>query len=108
MIAAGSVFASHGYSGTKRQFYVRIETAVGLYLTENHTPELALRIRLKALPDSGDFDEFDLTHFRPGEVYVVPSHLASLLIIAGYAELVEEYRRAEAADRGQPKFPTRK
>ena len=77
-------------------------------MTENHTPEFALRIRLNALPDPGDFDEFDLSHFRPGEVYVVPSHLASLLIISGYAELVDERRRAEAADFGRPRFPRRK
>ena len=81
-------------------------SAIGLYLTENHTPEFALRIRVKALPDAGEFDEFDLSHFRPGGIYVVPSHLASLLILSGYAELVEEHsRRAEAADCGQPRFP---
>ena len=80
-------------------------SALGRYLTENHTPEFALRIRLKALPDAGDFDEFDLSHFRPGVIYVVPSHLASLLILSGYAELVEEHsRRAEAADFGHPRF----
>jgi len=78
-------------------------------LTENHTPEFALRIRLKALPDAGDFDEFDLSHFRPGGIYVVPSHLASLLILSGYAELVDEHSRlAEAADFGRPKFSRRK
>jgi hypothetical protein len=78
-------------------------------LTENHTPEFALRIRLKALPDAGDFDEFNLSHFRPGGIYVVPSQLASLLILSGYAELVDEHSRAaEAADFGQPRFPKRK
>ena len=83
--------------------------ATGLYLTEIHTPEFALRIRIKALPASGDFDEFDLSHFRPGGIYVVPSHLASLLILSGYAELVDEHSRlAEAADFGRPKFPRRK
>ena len=83
-------------------------SAIGLYLTKNHTPEFALRIRLKTLPDPGDFDEFDLTHFRPGGIYVVPSHLASLLILSGYAELVDEHpRRAEAADFAQPRFPKR-
>ena len=78
-------------------------------MTENHTPEFALRIRLKALPEAGEFDEFDLSHFRPGDVYVVPSHFATLLILAGYAELVDSHPpRAEAADFGQPRFPKRK
>ena len=78
-------------------------------MTENHTPEFALRIRAESLADSGEFDEFDLSHFRPGRVYVVPSHLASMLILAGYAELVDDHpARAEAADFGQPRFPKRK
>jgi hypothetical protein len=77
-----------------------------LSLTENHTPEFALRIRLKSLPDSGEFDEFDLSHFRPGQIFVVPARLASMLIISGYADLVDAHpARAEAADFGQPKFP---
>jgi hypothetical protein len=64
---------------------------------------------MKAMPAAGEFDEFDLTHFRPGDVYVVPSHLASMLILAGYAELVDSHPpRAEAADFGQPRFPRRK
>lgn len=84
----------------------------GLYkvvLTENYTPEFALRIRLKTLPNSGEFDEFDLSHFRPGGIYVVPSRLASMLILAGHAEMVDDHpARAEAADFAQPKFPKRK
>jgi hypothetical protein len=86
-----------------------LRSAVGLLLTENNTPEFALRIRLKALPDPGEFDEFDLSRFYPGGIYVVPSRLASLLIISGYAELADESsRRAEAGDYGHPKFPRRK
>ena len=78
-------------------------------MNRNHTPEFALRIRLKALPEAGEFDEFDLTHFRPGGVFVVPARLASLLIIAGYAEMIDDHpARAEAADFGQPRFPKRK
>jgi hypothetical protein len=78
-------------------------------LTENNTPEFALRIRVKSLPDPGEFDEFDLSHFRPGQVFVVPSRLASILIISGHAELIDDHpARAEAADFGQPKFPKRK
>jgi hypothetical protein len=64
---------------------------------------------MKALPAPGEFDEFNLSHFRPGGVFVVPSFLASMLILAGYAEMVDDHpARAEAADFSQPKFPTRK
>jgi hypothetical protein len=76
---------------------------------ENHTPEFTLRIRLIAPPAPGEFDEFDLERFHVGQSYVVPSRLASLLIIAGYAELIDSHqRRAEAAAFGHPRFPTRK
>jgi hypothetical protein len=57
-------------------------------LTENHTPEFALRIRITDLPKPGEFDELDLSRFHVGQSYVVPSQLASLLIIGGYAEIV--------------------
>ena len=77
-------------------------------MNENDTPELALRIRLKELPDRGELDEFDFSHFRPGGVYVVPSHLASVLILAGHAELVENHPHSEVADFGQLKFSNRK
>jgi hypothetical protein len=78
-------------------------------LTEKHTPEFALRIRMKALPEPGEFDEFNLSHFRAGGVFVVPSLLASMLILAGYAELLDDHPpRAEAADFSQPRFPRRK
>jgi hypothetical protein len=80
-----------------------------LFLTENHTPESFLRIRVTSLPEPGEFDEFDLRHFRVGGVFLVRSYLASVLIISGYAELVDDHRRrAEAADFGQPRFPRRK
>jgi hypothetical protein len=63
---------------------------------------------MKALPEPGEFDEFNLSHFRPSGVFVVPSRLASMLILASYAELVDDHpARAEAADFGQPKFPKR-
>jgi hypothetical protein len=78
-------------------------------LTENYTPQSALRIRLKSLPEPGEFDEFDLSHFRAGGVFLVPSYLASVLIISGYAELVDDHPgRAEAADFGVPRFPKRR
>lgn len=78
-------------------------------MTRNNTPQAALRIRLTSLPEPGEFDEFDLSHFRVGAVFLVPSYLASVLIIAGYAELVDDHpARAEAADFGHPRFPRRK
>jgi hypothetical protein len=57
-------------------------------LTENYTPEFALKIRITDLPAPGEFDEFDLSRFHVGQSYVVASQLASLLIIGGYAEIV--------------------
>jgi hypothetical protein len=78
-------------------------------LTENHTPQSALRIRLTSLPEPGEFDEFDLSHFHVGGVFLVPSYLASVLIISGYAELIDDHPTlAEAADFGHPRFPRRK
>jgi hypothetical protein len=77
-------------------------------LTENHTPEFALRIRIRSLPESGELEQFDLRRFRSGQIYAVPTQLASLLIIAGYAEIVDGPPvQAEAADFGQPRFPKR-
>jgi len=54
-------------------------------LTENRTPEIALRIRIVAPPDLDTFAEYDVQRFRVGDVYEVPVRLATLLIIAGYA-----------------------
>jgi len=51
-------------------------------------------------------DEFDLRRFQVGEVYDVPTRLATLLIISGYAEPVSGgHQIAEAADFGQIRFP---
>ena len=75
-------------------------------MTENDTTASTLRIRFLATPKDGDFDEFDLRRFRIGEVYDVPLRLASMLIIAGYAELVSGgHQIAEAADFGHIRFP---
>jgi hypothetical protein len=70
-------------------------------VNEYETPGgISLRIRISGLPDEGELDEFDLRRFRVGEVYDVPAQLASLLIVAGYAEaVVRRAERAEAADR---------
>ena len=59
-----------------------------------------MRIRIKSLPNAGELEEFDLRRFRVGEVYEVLPQLASLLIVAGYAEAVGQPVRAQAADRG--------
>ena len=76
-------------------------------MTENHTPEFTLRIRMIAMPSVGEFDEFHLEHYHVGQTYVLPARLASMLILAGYAELVDN-QRAEAADFGNPRFPRRR
>jgi hypothetical protein len=78
-------------------------------LTKNNTPEFALRIRVKTVPPAGEFDEFNLSHLRAETIVVLPAQLASLLILAGHAELLDDHpSRAEAADFGQPKFPRRR
>jgi hypothetical protein len=78
-------------------------------VTFNHTPEFALRIRVRRLPTPGEFDEFELAYLRVGQAYVVPSQLASMLILAGIAERVDSPpATAEAADFGHPRFPKRR
>lgn len=74
-------------------------------LTGNNTTGPTLRIRITGLPPPGEFDEFDLRRFRAGEVYDVPTQLASLLILAGYARPASGHPRAEAADYGHIRFP---
>ena len=54
-------------------------------MTENRTPDIALRIRIVAPPDLDAFAEYDVQRFRVGDVYEVPVRLATLLIISGYA-----------------------
>jgi hypothetical protein len=51
-------------------------------------------------------DEYDLRRYRTGEVYDVPAHLASLLILSGHAEPVaSRFPQAEAADYNRPRKP---
>jgi len=89
-----------------RHVGVFVERSLRFALTENDTTASTLRIRFLATPKDGDFDEFDLRRFRSGEIYDVPMRLASLLIIAGYAELVSGgHQIAEAADFGHIRFP---
>jgi hypothetical protein len=45
-----------------------------------------MRVRISSLPAAGEFEEYDLTRFSIGQVYDVTAQLASLLIIAGYAD----------------------
>lgn len=62
--------------------------------------DAVMRVRLIGLPRNGEFDEYDFDWFRIGQVYELKAQLASLLIIAGYAELVPTpgARRETAAD----------
>src|SRR5215208_5854062 len=74
-------------------------------LTENHTPEVFLRIRIIAVPRQDAFDKFDVRGFRVGQTYDVPVRLASLLVISGYAESAGALGSpAEAADFAGPTF----
>ena len=78
-------------------------------MTENRTPELSLRIRLISLPKPGEMDDINLEHFHAGQIYVLASRFATLLILSGHAELVDGHpARAEAADFGHPRFPRKK
>ena len=77
-------------------------------MTEKHTPEVILRIRIKTLPAPGELDEFDLRLYRVGGTYELPMRLASLLILGGYAERAGTAVRAQAADFSQPRFPSPK
>jgi hypothetical protein len=74
-------------------------------VTEKHTPEVVLRIRINSLPLPGEFDEYDLRRYRIGGIYELPMRLASLLILGGYAERAGTAVQAEAADFGQPRIP---
>ena len=78
-------------------------------MTNNDTPQFALRIRVRRLPMPGEFDEFELAYLRVGQTYVVPSQLASMLILSDIAELVDSRpATTEAADFGHPRFPKRR
>ena len=57
---------------------------------------------MRGVPPTGRLEGFDLTpyHFQAGQVYDVPSRLADVLVLWGYAE--RERRRIsrdEAADK---------
>jgi hypothetical protein len=68
-----------------------------------------LRIRILGVPRQEVFDEFDVRRFRVGETYEIPVRLASLLIIAGYAESAGGVTTpSEAADFSSPRIPKRR
>ena len=78
-------------------------------MTENHTSEFVLRIRIIGAQRQDLFDEFDVRGFRVGQTYEVPVRLASLLIISGYAESAGALTTpAEAADSSRPRIPKAK
>jgi hypothetical protein len=85
-----------------------MNTSFRPFVTENHTPEFALRIRVRRLPTPGEFDEFELDYLRVDQTFVVPTQLASMLILAGIADLVESQPAAEAADFCHPRVPKRR
>jgi hypothetical protein len=60
------------------------------------------KIKMRGVPPTGSLEGFDLTpyHFQAGEVYDVPSRLAEVLVLWGYAELeIRRKSRDEAADK---------
>ena len=67
-----------------------------------------MRIRIVATPREDLFDEYDVKRFRVGQIYQVPVRLASLLILAGFAESAGGTTlHAEAADFNGPQFRKR-
>jgi hypothetical protein len=62
-----------------------------------------LLIRIKALPNTNELEEYDLRRFQIGERYDVQGQLAAVLIIGGYAEPLSgpsPPARESAADNG--------
>ena len=72
-------------------------------MTEKHTPEFILRIRITSVPDPQEFDEYDVSRYQVGGTYELPYRLASLLVLAGHAESAGAVLE-QAADFGRPKF----
>jgi hypothetical protein len=62
-----------------------------------------VRIRIIDRPDPDQFYEYEVQHYRVGEIYELPVRFAMLLILAGCAEEVPRaVPVAEAADFGRP------
>jgi hypothetical protein len=56
-------------------------------------------IRLLSRPKPGELDEFDLSPYRPGGVYDLPTRLATILMIGGHATSVAAERDTAADSR---------
>ena len=69
-----------------------------------------LRIRITSSIDLDAFAEYDVQRFRVGDVYDVPVHLASLLIISGFAVSADGLAlpASEAADFSRSKVTAEK
>jgi hypothetical protein len=60
------------------------------------------RVKIRVVPPTGSLEGLDLIpfHFRAGQVYDVPSRVAEVLVLWGYAELERRRKpRDEAADK---------
>jgi hypothetical protein len=55
-----------------------------------------MRIRITKKPDPLDFTDIDVTHFAVGGAYDIPSAVAYVLIVFGYA--ITEMRAVEPPD----------
>jgi len=68
-----------------------------------------MRVRIVAHPELGKVDEYDIRRrFKIGQTYELPLQLATMLIIAGYAEAASGGAHAEAADTGVPRSRRKK
>jgi hypothetical protein len=73
-------------------------------VTGLHT--LPMRVRIRAVPPSRTLEGFDLSpyHFEAGHIYDLPTRLAEVLVLWGYAEPERRGEpRAEAADKKRRK-----
>src|SRR4029077_18050878 len=77
------ILLSGGFTVWKCKKRVSAKLSSGRFMTQNDTPEIALRIRIKSLPIPGEFDEFDLRPYRIGGTYELPLRLALLFLPGG-------------------------
>jgi hypothetical protein len=81
------------------------------YVTDNLISKAGLsrietqdvHIRLTALPKPGELDEFDFRRYRIGEVYDLPAHFASVLLISGCAEPAPAPSQRDTAADSRPR-----
>lgn len=65
-----------------------------------------MKVRIRWVPPTRTLEGFDLSayHFEAGHIYDLPSRLAEVLVLWGYAELeMRREPRAEAADKKRRK-----